>query len=217
MSSELSELHVLTCLDSNHLDTLVRAAVALHFVLVELNVTHAIVGGVACILHGSKRTTYDLDLVVDVPPLEVRPLKQRIASKDARFRSVGNSLYFDDVPIELLPATAFAWPSTLSTGDGTVTIPIDGVELVVLSPPALLLSKSGRTATGMQSDRPKTVAKFQTDLHDMNFLARMVSVDDVKATLELYLPEKRMRLVGHLASVGKISPAVRHISDGLAV
>ena len=44
---------------------------------------YALIGGVACFALGGIRTTYDLDLVVDIPQNQIVDLKGRIARENA--------------------------------------------------------------------------------------------------------------------------------------
>jgi len=192
----------------------ITAAIALAHTLQHLAVPYAIAGGAACILLGGKRTTHDLDVVVDIDGGEVRALKERIAALDTRFRSVGNSLYYGSsstVPIELLTTRNFTWPDPLAAGCRTIALPGHEEEIVVLGPAALLFSKSGRTANAIGATRPQTQAKLRTDLVDVRFLCSILQPQDLASTLTLYAPDKQARIRSNLGAIARISPPLRRL------
>lgn len=194
---------------------LIAAAVALGQALAQLGVDYAVIGGVACVILGSTRTTRDLDFVVDVLGHEVRGLKARIAAVDPRFESSGNSLRFsgNDFPIELLPTDSFTWPQplracTIRVDNGTTAGPVE-----VLSPAAILFSKAKRLCHSMDSTRPMTVAKAQSDSSDMTFLLSRASPDDFREVFSLYAPQKQDGILQAIRAISTRYPQFATLGD----
>lgn len=191
------------------------ACLAISESLKRLGINYAIAGGFACTLYNSDRLTVDIDIVVSCPGSEVRTLKVKIAEGDERFHSVGNGLYFGPkrIPIELLPTDVFRWPVPLSAGSHVVMISADrgllaghddanGKEvqgqIIVLTPAAILFSKTLRTVQGLQSSRPKSRIKLYCDLRDMIFVESLTDVTELQRTLSAYPIEKANRILSDL-------------------
>lgn len=159
------------------------------------------------------RVTFDLDVVLDKDGTEIVATKYRVAEHDARFVVKGQSLYFNDIGIEMLTNRAFVWPTPL--GSSIVGIKHGGTVITVLSPAALLVSKCQRMAAGIDSTRPATRAKFATDSQDVAFIAPMVEVHDIRLMLGQMAPEKGARVRSNLLKVAQVSSAVDGLVSGL--
>ncbi len=136
------------------------------------NISYAVAGGVACVIHGLDRVTDDLDLAIEVMGHEVVPIKNLVVQVDPRFILRGVNLYFQPRPsdqqegdgtrsetkVEMLAAIdSYTFPNPL---DQCFTLfPVVGHQVRVLVPIALLFSKVPRwyqLSTGTSLDRLKT-------------------------------------------------------------
>jgi hypothetical protein len=170
-----------------------RASTAISVALTALHYEHAIIGGAACALLGSDRTSYDIDVVVNLGTADARDVKRAIAVHDTSFEIRSNGMYFCDYPIELLPTSAFTWPVPLTQGSQTL-----GNVIHILSPLALIVSKAKRAATLSTSTRPKSILKCASDSSDIEYLSTLVKDVDVVRILGLYPTDRVDQLVGNL-------------------
>lgn len=198
-----------------------RIARAVSAALSDLGVTHAVIGGAACQLLGSARTTRDVDFVVDVRGAAVRDLKARVAASCAQFvfrapdpespvpaAALGLRLRDSDVPIEFLPTDALGWPAPLAAAR------IRAADAWILHPAAIVLSKAARTAPNLGSSRPATRAKVLSDLEDIAFLVPR-ALDGLEHIWPLYTKDKQARLRTNLAAISVRSPAAAEIQAAL--
>lgn len=188
---------------------LVEAAAALATILPSIGVDYAVAGGMACVLMGSERLTHDLDLVVDMDGSDIVKAKQQVAAVDSRFTSTGNSLYFCGLPIEFLTTRSFVWPIPLKSGSRIVQH--DNIEINVLSPAALLLTKCTRMASSVGSTRPKTLSKLRSDTEDVTFIVPQVTRKELDFLLSQHPPDKQVRLRSNLAKVAEEVVGVRQL------
>ncbi|ORY23109.1 hypothetical protein BCR39DRAFT_549861 [Naematelia encephala] len=195
-------------------DALVQAAASLGRILNETHVEYAVAGGVACLLLGSRRTTRDLDVAVNLPGDEIKALKQAVAQREPRFKSIGMSLHYDnDVPVEMLTTSQFVFPQPL--GPGSQSVQIGEQWIRVLSPAAIIFAKCGRAANNLDSTRPATLAKVGTDVADIRFLCVQVSKTQLLQTVRLYPDDKRARIRKHLARLALDYPDIAVLSGYL--
>ena len=189
-----------------------EASIAIGRALDQMALEYAIIGGVACSLHQSfYRSTIDLDLVVDVKGSEIREIKTRVATFDDRFRQLGNSLYFEDLPIEMLPTDHFGWPHPLAEAIRVITT-LSQDTVKVLSPTAIIVSKLSRAALSCSSTRPKTVLKFGTDMMDINEMFSITMDQEFNQGLDLYSPERKRQIRDQLE---QLAPYSQQISAAL--
>lgn len=73
----------------------VDAARALSTVLDALSIRHAVAGGFAVVLLGSKRQTKDIDFIVDLPPDKIKDsVRPQITQINPHFAQLGLQFYF---------------------------------------------------------------------------------------------------------------------------
>lgn len=181
------------------------------------NISYAVAGGVACVIHGLDRVTDDLDLAIEVMGHEVVPIKNLVVQVDPRFILRGVNLYFQPRPsdqqegdgtrsetkVEMLAAIdSYTFPNPL---DQCFTLfPVVGHQVRVLVPIALLFSKVPRwyqLSTGTSLDRLQTQETIQKDLSDMRFLADLLRGQPTIEIFGLYPPKKRSALRRALTSL----------------
>lgn len=173
--------------------------------LTKLHVDHAVIGGAACNLLGSKRATGDLDFVVGVPGHEVRHLKARVASTDKRFEQVGSGIRLKghNFPIEMLPTDRLTWPVPLRNGVSSVNAKEVPGKVDVLSSAAIYFNKALRVRHDMSSTRPQTVVKVKTDLADMTFLHGITRAETFRKIFHMYPGDKQAKIAEAVKAVGQ--------------
>ena len=170
------------------------AASQLAKTLDDLKVPYAIMGGSACFLLGSPRTTTDIDLVVDVSDingLTVESLSTKL-KKTPGFTQVDRDRLGYFTPAIALPDSALvpleifdpeAWsrrPQYQQVKSHRVTVRIpDGYIAWVFSPAWLLREK----IMAIQQRGYAGTLKFGTDLLDILFLADVIGEDDYRVGL----------------------------------
>lgn len=155
---------------------------------------------------------------------DVRNLKALVASTSQAFTfrtaldavnstdPPGLRLVGSDIQIEFLPSDSFTWPAPLA--EGTIRVSLDGQEVSVLHPAAIVLSKISRVGPNLESTRPATQSKVQSDLSDISFLAPR-AMDGLERIWTLYSSDRQKRLRAHLSAAGQRSSAVAAIEAAL--
>ncbi|KAI5861125.1 hypothetical protein GGS23DRAFT_577127 [Durotheca rogersii] len=167
------------------------AATAMSSILSEHQIAHAFIGGFAVATLGHSRATIDIDVEIDVANIsELRGrVRQLLTESDARFSVQHAKLFFTPAPtdhpdsrvtIETLPIGELGLPRRLA-----VIWPNDGT-IPVLHPGLLILTKIKRCAQLIGSTRPRSVAKFHSDLSDITFLLGWLAEHDEKVDFAGY-------------------------------
>lgn len=148
-------------------------------------------------------------------------------------------LYFREniFPIELLSSGVFTWPSPLHLGSVDIAPQIFSVDtrqhsysnvdsvnsaqssgatpsktpIRTLNPTAIFLSKSSRASSSLHSDRPATVAKHNSDVSDMVFLAGLMGDEELRRTLGLYSVGRKRKFGVDLGRLGERYEAIQKV------
>lgn len=94
-------------------------------------------------------------------------------------------------------------------------MPTPSGEVRVLLPASIVISKSGRTASGIEATRPKSVEKFLSDLGDIEYLIPLIGEGEFGRVFGLYSAEKRERIAANLGKIGDVSSKVGQWVEGL--
>lgn len=170
-------------------------------------------------LHGTNRSTADVDVVVEMPANDIKDLKRRIANADPmNFEAIGFNLWHRSprIIIELLTPATFTWPSPLTAG--SVLVSANGINIAVLRPLAIVICKSSRLCNILGGDRPpKTVKKRESDLADITALCPLISDADLATVISLYTAIQLEKIRKSLLAVAPLSPVIADLVERIRV
>lgn len=152
----------------------------------EAGVRYVVVGGVAVVLHGHLRVTFDLDLIVDLAPTEARKAMDTLSALGFRPKVPVDAAEFADPAtrarwIDEKGMTVFAFwhpENPDSIVDVFVDEPIDFEDLWTRSVVARLESTEVRIASIPDLIELKRRAGRPNDLADIEVLERMLEIRD---------------------------------------
>ncbi|KAF7424002.1 hypothetical protein PC9H_009302 [Pleurotus ostreatus] len=181
-----------------------EAACILSDALRDLGYPHAYIGGYAMRLLGSTRFTeiigHDIDVLIKPGKEEMKHIRQKLIEVDPHFANIGVfKLYCQildpDAPAPQSEARAHVLIETLATGNlGLPTAPEPTlqfstqdlpIELPVLHPSVLILTKLKRWTNIFASSRPKSRKKAASDLVDITFLVQHCGDKPITSQREL--------------------------------
>ncbi|MCJ1469758.1 hypothetical protein MMC07_008400 [Pseudocyphellaria aurata] len=191
----------------------IAAARALSAILDTLGIRHAILGGFAVALYGGRRRTKDIDVLVDIPAVDIQNvLWPRVSEINGHFAQMGLRYYFvprlveglegeqlilaneDNTLVETLPTNNLGLPMTITPGmiyhgeEGG-----EGFGLPIVHPSILVLTKLKRWANISKSTYPPSMVKAETDLIDITFLIDWLAQRGQKISVPAYnaaVPER---------------------------
>ena len=203
---------------------IVEATLVITSELNDRKIAYVLIGGAACMLLGSKRSTNDIDIAVRAEPDDVQNLKYTL-SNDSRFelRDIGgpDKLHYvapgDDgsgvarpLMIEMMPfAKLLTLPLKLVSGVTTVSVDLDGHQICVLSPLALIFSKLGRLVAKREGVMPRSVAKFSSDNTDVRWLSQQVDGAAMHACFEQYSDVDKAKILDWLRDLAEPRQSTR--------
>jgi len=177
-----------------------KAATCLSACLEHLGCPHAYIGGFAWSLLGSKRPTQDIDVLIDTKNWRMEDLRKRLLVLNSQFASIGIKLYFvkegkDDLTGEaLVPKSKHVLIETLSTGSLGLPVVVEPIykigegelQITILHPGVLLLTKLKRWYHNRDSTYPKTVEKRKSDKRDLNYMVTWLAGNNMTIEFEKY-------------------------------
>ncbi|KAL4254133.1 hypothetical protein AB1N83_012912 [Pleurotus pulmonarius] len=189
-----------------------EAACILSSALRDLGYHHAYIGGYAMRLLGSSRTTEDIDVLIKSEKMgEMNHIRAKLIEADPRFANMGVfKLYCQlpdpDAPVPQAEARTHVLIETLATGNlGLPTAPEPTlqfstqdlpIELPVLHPSVLILTKLKRWTTIFTSTHPKSRKKAASDFSDIAFLVQWLIQQELFIDFDQYqLSEGKERSV----------------------
>ena len=154
------------------------------------NIPCAVIGGTACVILGSDRSTSDIDVARQCPADRVNSLKEDIAERfpsftclNGVFKRVLRHSAAPDHPIEFLSSGNFLIPHDLTSASSVVDT--SGGRVPVMFRAQMLFSKAKRAAEMMESSRPRSLRKLGTDVEDIGFLSDGLKHEEIGQVLEL--------------------------------
>jgi hypothetical protein len=126
------------------------------------NIPCAVIGGTACVILGSDRSTSDIDVAVQCPADRVNSLKEDIAERfpsftclNGVFKRVLRHSAAPDHPIEFLSSGNFLIPHDLTSASSVVDT--SGGRVPVMFRAQMLFLKESKTSCGDDGEQPAEI------------------------------------------------------------
>ncbi|PPR02501.1 hypothetical protein CVT24_002050 [Panaeolus cyanescens] len=179
------------------------AAAKLSDVLEALGCPHAYIGGFAWALLGN--------VLIEVKNIDIQVLRQQLKELNKQFASAGFKLYFvteplgnqtgdevvrtskNNVMIETLVAGELGLPKVAGPIH-EVTHEL-GKSIKILHPGVLILTKMKRWFINLESTRPKTVTKTNSDRRDLDYITLWLQENNMTIEFEEYQGKTKEELL----------------------